>query len=42
MSTASKAAGRQRLAAVVAVLLVVGVVVTTVGRVANEPLRVVR
>ena len=40
MSTASKAAGRKRLAAIVAVLLVAGVVVATVGRVANEPLRV--
>ncbi len=40
MSTASEAAGRKRLAAVVAILLVVGVVATTVGRVANEPLRV--
>ena len=40
MSTASEAAGRKRLAAVVAIVLVVGVVATTVGRVANEPLRV--
>ena len=40
MSTAFKAAGRKRLAAIVAVLLVVGVVVATVGRVVNEPLRV--
>ena len=40
MSTASEAAGRKRLAAIVAIVLVVGVVATTVGRVANEPLRV--
>jgi hypothetical protein len=40
MSTASKAAGRNRLAAIVAMLLVVGVVAATVGRVADEPLRV--
>ena len=40
MSTAVKAAGRKRLAAIVAVLLVAGVVVATVGRVVNEPLRV--
>ena len=39
MSTASKAAVRQRLAAIVAVLLVAGVVVATVARVLNEPLR---
>ena len=40
MSTAVKVAGRKRLAAIVAILLVVGVVVATVGRVVNEPLRV--
>ena len=39
-SNAVEAAGRKRLAAIVAVLLVVGVVVATVGRVVNEPLRV--
>ncbi len=40
MSTASKVDGRKRLAAVVAVLLVAGVVAATVGRVVDEPLRV--
>ncbi len=40
MSTASKASGRNRLAAIVALLLVVGVVAATVGRVVDEPLRV--
>ena len=39
-STDVKAASRKRLAAIVAILLVVGVVVATVGRVANEPLRI--
>ena len=37
---AVEVAGRKRLAAIVAVLLVVGVVVATVGRVFNEPVRV--
>ena len=40
MSTAAKAAGRKRLAAVVAILLLVAVVTATVGRVVNEPQRV--
>ena len=40
-SSASKVAGRKRLAAIVAILLVAGVVVITVVRVANEPLRIV-
>ena len=40
MSTASKASARNRLAAIIALLLVVGVVAATVGRVVDEPLRV--
>jgi hypothetical protein len=39
-STAVKVPGRTRLAAIVAVVLVAGVAVATVVRVANEPLRV--
>ena len=40
MSTASKAAGRKRLAAVASFLLVAGVIAATMGRVADEPQRV--
>ncbi len=40
MSTASKVAGRKRLAAIIAFLLVAGVVVATVVRVTDEPQRV--
>jgi diacylglycerol kinase family enzyme len=40
MSSSISAAGRKRLAAIVAIVLVIGVVATTVGRVAREPLRV--
>ena len=40
MSPAPKVAGRQRLAAIVALLLLAAVVVATVVRVLNEPLRV--
>ena len=39
-STVSPVAGRRRLAAVVAIVLVAGVVVATAVRLANEPLRV--
>ena len=41
MSTAVKPAGRKRLASIVAVLLVASVVVATLVRLDNEPLRVV-